>query len=132
MMPPTYVKSHVSREKDRQMIRTDGRGFIQGLVGQLVRTTLAAVVLGLVIAGCTTTQSPKRQIDDNAIHAAVTTKLTAARFSNLLNVDVNVTNGIVTLAGQVPNAAVKAEAEQEVRSVSGVVGVVNNLQVKSP
>ena len=114
------------------MIRTDGRGFIQGLVGQLVRTTLAAVVLGLVIAGCTTTQSPKRQIDDNAIHAAVTTKLTAARFSNLLNVDVNVTNGIVTLAGQVPNAAVKAEAEQEVRSVSGVVGVVNNLQVKSP
>jgi osmotically-inducible protein OsmY len=114
------------------MIHTYSRGFVRGLVGQLVRTTFTTVVLGLVIVGCTTTQSPKRQIDDNAIHAAVTTKLTSARFSNLLNVDVNVTNGIVTLAGEVPNATVKAEAEREVQSVSGVVGVVNNLQVKSP
>jgi hyperosmotically inducible periplasmic protein len=95
-------------------------------------TTLAAVALALVVAGCTTTQSPKRQVDDNAIHAAVTTKLTGARFSNILNVDVNVTNGVVTLAGEVPNAQVKAEAEQEARSVSGVTRVINNLQVKAP
>jgi osmotically-inducible protein OsmY len=115
------------------MIRTYGRDVVRGLAGQLVRTTFVAIALGLVMAGCTTTQSPKRQIDDNAIHAAVTAKLATARFSNILNVDVNVTNGIVTLAGQVPNAAVRAEAEKEVRSVSGVVGVVNNLQVrKSP
>jgi osmotically-inducible protein OsmY len=72
------------------------------------------------------------QVDDNAIHAAVKAKLTADRFSNLLNVDVNVTNGVVTLAGEVPNAQVKAEAEREARSVSGVVGVKNNLQVKAP
>ena len=57
-------------------------------------TTLAAVALALVVAGCTTTQSPKRQVDDNAIHAAVKAKLTADRFSNLRNVDVNVTNGV--------------------------------------
>ena|SRR5215216_1569021 len=95
-------------------------------------TTLTAVALALVVAGCTTTQSPKRQVDDNAIHTAVTTKLTGTRFSNLLNVDVNVTNGVVTLAGEVPNAQVKAEAEQEARSVSGVTRVINNLQVKAP
>ena len=97
-----------------------------------VLTTLAAIALVLVVAGCTTTQSPKRQVDDNAIHAAVMAKLTGAHVSNILNVDVNVTNGVVTLAGEVPNAQVKAEAEQEVRSVSGVTRVINNLQVKAP
>jgi len=105
------------------MIRTRGRG---------VMITFAVVALALVVAGCTTTQSPARQLDDNAIHAAVKTKLTADRFSNLLNVDVNVTNGVVTLAGEVPNAQVKAEAEQEARSVSGVTRVINNIQVKVP
>ena len=97
-----------------------------------VLTTLAAIALVLVVAGCTTTQSPKRQVDDNAIHAAVMAKLTGAHVSNILNVDVNVTNGVVTLAGEVPNAQVKAEAEQETRSVSGVTRVINNLQVKAP
>ena len=63
---------------------------------------------------------------------AVKAKLSADRFSNLLNVDVNVTNGVVTLAGEVPNAQVKAEAEREARSVSGVTRVINNLQVKAP
>ena len=94
--------------------------------------TLAAVALALVVVGCTTTQTPARQADDNAIHTAVLAKLTADRFSNLLNVDVNVTNGVVTLAGEVPNAQVKAAAEQEARSVSGVTRVINNLQVKAP
>ena len=105
------------------MIRTLNRGSL---------TTLAAIVLVLMVAGCTTTQSPGRQLDDNAIHAKVKAKLTAERFSNLLNVDINVTNGVVTLAGEVPNAQVKAEAEQEARSVAGVVRVINNLQVKAP
>jgi osmotically-inducible protein OsmY len=114
---------HLLREEHKRMIATLGKGFI---------TTLAAVALTLVVAGCTTTQSPKRQVDDNAIHTAVTAKLTGAKFSNLLNVDVNVTNGVVTLAGEVPNAQVKAEAEQEARSVSGVTRVINNLQVKAP
>ena len=95
-------------------------------------TLLVVVILSLVVAGCTTTQSPGRQIDDSAIHAQVKTKLTAERFSNLLNIDVNVTNGVVTLAGEVPNAQVKAEAEQEARSVAGVVRVINNLQVQAP
>ena len=101
-------------------------------LGKSLLTTLAAVALALVVAGCTTTQSPGRQVDDNTIHTAVLAKLTGARFSNILNVDVNVTNGVVTLAGEVPNAQVKAEAEQEARSVSGVTRVVNNLEVKAP
>jgi osmotically-inducible protein OsmY len=92
----------------------------------------AAVVLISFVAGCSTTKSPGRQIDDAAIKTAVKAKLTAERFSNIVNVDVNVTNGVVTLAGEVPNSKVKAEAEHEARTTDGVVKVINNLQVKSP
>ena len=95
--------------------------------------SLVGMALVLVaITSCTTTQSPRRQVDDNSIHAAVKAKLTADRFSNLVNIDINVTNGVVTLAGEVPNAKVKAETEQEARSVSGVVRVMNNAAQGRP
>lgn len=97
---------------------------------------LAAVVSILaalaMIAACKTTSSPGEQIDDNKIHAEVKAKLTADRFSNIVNIDINVTNGVVTLAGEVPNAQVKADAETEARSVHGVKSVKNNLQVSNP
>jgi osmotically-inducible protein OsmY len=92
----------------------------------------AAVVLISFVAGCSTTKSPGRQIDDAAIKTAVKAKLTAERFSNIVNVDVNVTNGVVTLSGEVPNAGVAADAVAEARTVDGVKSVTNNLQVKSP
>lgn len=100
---------------------------LSGIVG--VAVLMAAV---LALGACTTTQSPGRQVDDNAIHAAVKAKLTADRFSNIVNVDINVTNGVVTLAGEVPNPQVRIDAEKEARSVDGVVKVINNLQVKNP
>jgi osmotically-inducible protein OsmY len=100
---------------------------LSGILG--VAVLMAAV---LAIGACTTTQSPGRQVDDSAIHAAVKAKLTADRFSNIVNVDINVTNGVVTLAGEVPNPQVKLDAEKEARSVDGVVKVINNLQVKNP
>ena len=93
---------------------------------------LGAAVALVLLCACTTTQSPSRQVDDNTIHAKVKAKLTADRFSNIVNIDINVTNGVVTLAGEVPNARVKADAEAEARSVEGVVRVHNNLQVKNP
>jgi osmotically-inducible protein OsmY len=93
---------------------------------------IAACLVIFTVAACTTTQSPGRQVDDSSIQAAVKAKLTADRFSNITNIDTNVTNGVVTLAGEVPNDRVKADAEAEARSVNGVVRVINNLQVKSP
>jgi len=100
------------------------------LSGILAVAVLVAAVMA--IGACTTTQSPGRQVDDAAIHTAVKAKLTVDRFSNIVNVDINVTNGIVTLAGEVPNMQVKMDAEKEARSVDGVVKVINNLQVKNP
>ena len=92
----------------------------------------AAIVLVSFVTGCSTTKSPGTQIDDAAIKTAVKAKLTAERFSNIVNVDVNVTNGIVTLSGEVPNPQVAADAVAEARTVDGVKSVTNNLQVKSP
>lgn len=92
----------------------------------------ASLALLVAVSACTTTQTPAKQFDDAGIHTAVKAKLTVERFSNIVNIDINVTNGIVTLAGEVPNAEVKREAEQEARTVDGVVKVINNLQVKSP
>ena len=97
-----------------------------------VLTLAASITLSLLLLACTTTQTAGRQVDDTTIHAAVSAKLTTDRFSNILNIDINVTNGVVTLAGEVPNAQVKADAMAEAKTVSGVVRVINNLQVKSP
>ena len=100
------------------------------LSGTLGIALLIAMVVS--IGACSTTQSPGKQVDDASIHAAVKAKLTADRFSNIVNIDINVTNGVVTLAGEVPNASVKADAADEARKVEGVVRVNNNLQVKNP
>jgi osmotically-inducible protein OsmY len=90
-------------------------------------------LLVAVAIGCSTTQSPQRQVNDSKITTQVKSKLASnVRVTSLANVDVNTTNGIVTLAGQVESEEVKREAEQAARGVPGVVGVNNNLQVAPP
>jgi osmotically-inducible protein OsmY len=49
--------------------------------------------------------------------------------STVPNVSVNSTNGVVTLAGQVDSADVKAKVETVAKSVPKVVRVENNLQI---
>ena len=91
----------------------------------------AVMVLVGYIAGCKTTTTPGRQVDDATIKAEVKTKLAKdVRLSTLTNVEVNSTNGVVTLAGEVHNIDEKRAAEEVARSVDGVVRVNNNLQVK--
>jgi hyperosmotically inducible protein len=88
------------------------------------------VALGLVTA-CKTTTSPKRQVDDAAIKASVKAKLAAdVRLSTLTNVEVNSTNGVVTLSGQVHNDDERRMAGEVTRSVEDVVKVNNELQVE--
>ncbi|MDQ6894330.1 MAG: BON domain-containing protein [Acidobacteriota bacterium] len=93
---------------------------------------VALVMLASLVAGCKTTTSPGRQIDDAAIKTAVKAKLAAdVKLSTLTNIEVNSTNGIVTLAGQVDNPDQKMLAAEVARSVDGVVRVNNELQVKN-
>ncbi|MEO8430302.1 MAG: BON domain-containing protein [Acidobacteriota bacterium] len=91
----------------------------------------ALVVLASFIAGCKTTTSAGTQVDDAAIKTAVKAKLAAdVKLSTLTNIEVNSTNGVVTLAGQVDNPDQKRMAAEVTRTVDGVVKVNNNLQVK--
>ncbi|HYT33211.1 MAG TPA: BON domain-containing protein [Thermoanaerobaculia bacterium] len=95
---------------------------------------LVALAVALTIAGAScvkTTTSAGRQVDDGAIKAAVKAKLAAdVKLSTLTNIEVNSTNGVVTLAGQVRDASDRIAAENVARSVDGVVRVNNNLQIE--
>ena len=91
----------------------------------------ALVVLAAFVAGCKTTTSAGTQVDDAAIKTSVKAKLAAdVKLSTLTNIEVNSTNGVVTLAGQVDTADQKRMAADVARTVNGVVRVNNNLQVK--
>jgi hypothetical protein len=86
----------------------------------------------LLAVGCRTNESPEKQVDDVQITAQVKSKLAAdVGLSTVTNISVNSTNGIVTLAGQVDSAEIKAKAEAAARSVPKVVRVIDNLQVAS-
>jgi osmotically-inducible protein OsmY len=100
---------------------------IRGLAG-----VVALVMLASLVAGCKTSTSAGRQIDDATIKTSVKAKLAAdVKLSTLTNIEVNSTNGIVTLAGQVDNPDQKMLAAEVARSVDGVVKVNNELQVKN-
>jgi len=93
---------------------------------------LALVIAAAYVAGCKTTTSAGTQVDDAAIKTSVKAKLAAdVKLSTLTNIEVNSTNGVVTLAGQVDNPEQKRMAAEVARTVDGVVKVNNNLQVKN-
>jgi len=96
-------------------------------------TALAAIALfAVALAGaCKTTTSAGRQVDDASIKSAVKAKLAAdVKLSTLTNIEVNSTNGVVTLAGQVRDESDRVAAERVAMSVDGVVRVNNELQIK--
>jgi len=93
---------------------------------------VALVVVAAYVAGCKTSTSAGTQVDDAAIKTSVKAKLAAdVKLSTLTNIEVNSTNGVVTLAGQVDNPEQKRMAAEVARTVDGVVRVNNNLQVKN-
>ena len=98
-----------------------------------VRSFVLAAVITLSIAvsaGCNTVQPPDQQVKDAQITTEVKGKLASeVRPSSLANINVNTTNGVVSLAGAVESSEVKSKAETVAQSVSGVVRVNNNLQV---
>ena len=90
----------------------------------------ALATLAVFAEGCNTVQPPKTQVNDAQITTQVKSKLASdVGADSLTNVDVNTTNGVVTLAGQVESANVKNRVETVTESIPGVVKVNNELQV---
>jgi osmotically-inducible protein OsmY len=102
----------------------------------ILRTSFGLLVLlslFTMLTGCNTSEPPARQVDDLQITATVKAKLASdVRASSLANIDVNTTNGVVTLSGEVENSGVKHSAEEVASAVTGVAKVNNVLQVASP
>lgn len=98
---------------------------------KILQTFAVLTLVCFVASSCKTTTSAGRQIDDAAIKTSVKAKMAAdVRLSTLTNIEVNSTNGVVTLAGQVENESDRAQAAAVARSVDGVVKVNNELQIK--
>jgi hypothetical protein len=92
---------------------------------------LLVVALALAVsAACRPSQTLERQTDDAGIKTRIKAKLASdVGASTITAVEVNVTNGVVTLAGPVSSAQDKQKIEAAARSVEGVVSVTSNLQV---
>jgi hyperosmotically inducible periplasmic protein len=93
---------------------------------------LCGAFLLFVHAACRPNQTVEQQTDDAGIKTSIKAKLASdVRFSTLTAVSVDVTNGIVTLAGPVHGDEEKQKIEETVRTIRGVVNVNNNLQVEA-
>jgi len=104
-----------------------GRRTASGLASLLVCGALAVLVLGA--GACATTQPPGQQVDDAAITAKVKTKITSDPELNPFNIDVDTTDGVVSLRGTVSTEEKAAEAVKLARHTEGVVNVENRLRV---
>jgi osmotically-inducible protein OsmY len=95
----------------------------------MIHKILAAfLALFLLQAVCPAKDPP--QITDDTISDAVRVKLAGDQLVGVLNLDVTVKQGVVTLAGSVDQKGLKSRAEKVARKVKGVKQVVNNIEVK--
>ena len=91
-----------------------------------------AVLVGLSVASYAA-QSVGGVMDDTLITTTVKTELAKdVRLGTLTGIEVNTTQGVVTLSGKVHTSEEKSLVEQKVRGVNGVVKVNNELQIVSP
>ena len=91
-----------------------------------------ALMMGLSVASYAA-QSASGVMDDTLITTTVKAELAKdVRLGTLTGIEVNTTQGVVTLAGKVHNNKEKAMVEQKVRRIKGVVKVNNELQIVSP
>ena len=94
-----------------------------------IALTLLSAVLVLGLAACSSTQSTGEEIDDAGLVTKVKAKLAADSDINPFNIDVDVTDRVVTLSGHVDDAATRREAEQLARDTSGVARVINRIEI---
>ena len=112
-------------------MKTDLETIGHGMQRTTVWLCLTLFAVAFFGTACKTTQSPRKQVDDAAITVRVKQKLaTDLNLSSVTNIDVNTTNGVVTLAGQVESEQIRRQAVELTASLEGVVGVNDNLQVE--
>ncbi|HEV8473470.1 MAG TPA: BON domain-containing protein [Methylomirabilota bacterium] len=89
-----------------------------------------AVAVIILVAGLVSARTIGEIIDDTRIAGEVKARLTAESLSNFVKIEVATDSGIVTLSGTVDTPDRRARAAQIASAVSGVKGLVNNIQVE--
>jgi hypothetical protein len=98
--------------------------------GPVSRAALALILCSDLAVACRPNESVERQAKDASLKAQVKAKLASeVGAATVTAVEVNVTNGVATLAGSVRSDEEKQKAEAAARSVQGIAQVNNNLQV---
>lgn len=95
---------------------------------------VSALVLSLLLtSGCTalTGKTAGNNIDDATVTASVKTNLAAEKVDTLTRIDVDTTEGIVSLNGVVESVAMRQHAAEIAQRTAGVRSAVNNLQVQT-
>jgi hyperosmotically inducible periplasmic protein len=92
-----------------------------------MKLSFIAIVAALVISltGC-----ERRTATDATVTTTVRNRLAADPTTSAARINVDTSNGVVTLSGAVPTAAEKSEAERIARNTQGVTQVVNNITVE--
>lgn len=101
---------------------------IQSFVSRGVRLAAAALLLA-GLAACSSTKPVTTQVDDAAIKTQVLARLATNGQTNPFRLDVQVSEGVVHLAGTVDNADEKRLAENEAKNVDGVARVINDITI---
>ncbi|HXA15816.1 MAG TPA: BON domain-containing protein [Thermoanaerobaculia bacterium] len=93
---------------------------------KLLATTIVSVAL-ITALGCSNWNRMTPKSLDNSTTATEIKKNLLG--DHLTGVDVDVTDGVVTLAGHLPNAADRQKAYDDAAKVTGVKTVVNRIDV---
>jgi hypothetical protein len=93
---------------------------------------LLAVFALLLPAGCRSlNQVTPAGMDDAAIEAEVRARLTSDLALGAFQISVGVSNGVVTLSGEVDTNDQRRNAAQTASRVDGVRSVINNLRLRT-
>lgn len=93
-------------------------------------TALAFTILAVLALGaCSTTQPAEQQVDDAALTSKVKAKLAADSDVNPFEIDVDTTDGVVTLRGRVEESSDRRVAGRLARETEGVRSVRNEITV---
>lgn len=83
----------------------------------------------LLLGGCSDARDTDEALEDAAVTAVVKTRLAADPEVNPFEIDVDTTDGVVTLRGIVEDDAARREAIELARATDGVVRVISEIEL---
>jgi osmotically-inducible protein OsmY len=107
-------------------------GTVDNMKAKQAAERLARNTTGVIAVRNNLNVAPPAPIADSAVAGFIDAGLARSPITESYEIDVAVDHGIATLRGTVDSFAEKAEAEDVALRTTGVLGVINQLEVTSP